>query len=353
MPSPDTRPPEPGRRFGPVTVISGPSNGLFPYCTSLLVDGGQERVLIDPGAGEEALRPVVASAGGVDVIINTHYHFDHIWGNHLVPGARAVLLNEVERECFPDIRAIGARLGILDFCGEEGLVEWIRAVSGQAPPSALLDAPPDAPLETQPRVPPSPPAEPALFPPPARYTPAFRREWWLSTRRPAETYPYGEFALGRVRLVMVHSPGHTEGFCCPYFPDEGLVYTGDIDLTRFGPWYFGCDGDIGAFIRSSKALLDLDAQWYLTGHEVGLVSKAEFAERLDSYLEVISARDRRIQELLATGAPPADLAEHGLIYPTRYHVDPWVRMWDAIGVRKHLERLGVELPALEVHHAPS
>jgi len=82
----------------------------------------QERALIDPGAGEEALRHVVASAGGVDVIINTHYHFDHIWGNHLVPGARAVLLNEVERECFPDLRAIGARLGILDFYGEEGLV---------------------------------------------------------------------------------------------------------------------------------------------------------------------------------------------------------------------------------------
>jgi glyoxylase-like metal-dependent hydrolase (beta-lactamase superfamily II) len=290
------------------------------------VDGDQERALIDPGAGEEALRHVVASAGGVDVIINTHYHFDHIWGNHLVPGARAVLLNEVERECFPDLRAIGARLGILDFYGEEGLVEWIRAVSRSASPDDS---------------------------PPARYTPAFRREWWLSTRRPAETYPYGEFAVGRVRVVMVHSPGHTAGFSCPYFPDEGLVYTGDIDLTRFGPWYFGCDGDIDAFVRSSRALLDLDAQWYLTGHEVGLVSKAEFAERLTAYLEVISARDRRIQELLAAGVPPADLAQHGLIYPTRYHVDPWVRMWDAIGVRKHLERLGAELPALEVHHAPS
>ena len=343
MPSPGTsRPPEPGRRFGPVTVISGPSSSWFPYCTSLLVDSGQERVLIDPGAGEEALRHVVASAGGVDVIINTHYHFDHIWGNHLVPGARAVLLNEVERECFPDLRAIGARLGILDFYGEEGLAEWIRAVSSSASPD-----------DPTPGAPPSPPVEPALFPPPARYTPAFRREWWLSTRRPAETYPYGEFALGRVRVVMVHSPGHTAGFCCPYFPDEGLVYTGDIDLTRFGPWYFGCDGDIDAFIRSARALLDLDAQWYLTGHEVGLVSKAEFAERLTAYLEVISARDRRIQELLATGAPPADLAQHGLIYPTRYHVDPWVRMWDAIGVRKHLECLGAELPAFEVHHAPS
>jgi glyoxylase-like metal-dependent hydrolase (beta-lactamase superfamily II) len=127
----------------------------------------QERVLIDPGAGEEALRHVVASAGGVDVIINTHYHFDHI------------------------------------FYGEEGLVEWIRAVSSPASPD---DPTPSELLKTQPGAP--------------------------------------------------HSP-------------------------------------------------------------------------------------------------PAGLARRGLIYPTRYHVDPWVRMWDAIGVRKHLERLGAELPALEVHHAPS
>ena len=76
--SPDSsRHPEPGRRFGPLTVIPGSSDSLFPYCTSLLVDGGRERALIDPGAGEEALGQAVA-AGGVDLLINTHCHFDHI-----------------------------------------------------------------------------------------------------------------------------------------------------------------------------------------------------------------------------------------------------------------------------------
>jgi len=66
------------------------------------------------------------------------------------------------------------------------------------------------------------------------------------------------------------------------------------------------------------------------------------------------AGEEALRHVVASaGAPSADLAQHGLIYPTRYHVDPWVRMWDAIGVRKHLERLGAELPALEVHHAPS
>jgi len=114
---------------------------------------------------------------------------------------------------------------------------------------------------------------------------------------------------------MVHSPSHTAGVYCPYFPDEGLVYTGDIDLTRFGPWYFGADGDIDGFIRSSRVLLDLDARWYLTGHEAGLLGRAEFAERLDSYLQVIATRDRRIQALLADGVSPGGLARHHLPSP--------------------------------------
>jgi hypothetical protein len=34
------------------------------------------------------------------------------------------------------------------------------------------------------------------------------------------------------------------------FPGEGIVYTGDIDLTSFGPWRFGADGDMDQFIKS-------------------------------------------------------------------------------------------------------
>lgn len=302
------------RRFGPVTVIPGEPSSAFPNCSSLLVDGGSERAVIDPGAGESALG---ATARGATLVVNTHYHFDHISGNHLFPRTR-VLLNEVERACFPDLEEIGSRLGIRWFYGNAGVAEWIREVAAAAPPQPGVAADPD---------------------PPAPYTPAFRPEWWLSTRAPAEAYPYGEFAIGRAKVVMVHTPGHTAGFCCPFFPDEGLVYTGDVDLTAFGPWYYGADGDIDAFAASAKALLDLDAEWYLTGHQEGLLRRAEFAERLEAYLAVIDRRDRRILELLAQGVAEAEITRHGIIYPTRYHSDPWVRMWEALATGKHLERL--------------
>ncbi len=310
-------------RFGPVTVVPGTPSSVFPRCTSLYVDGGRERAVIDPGAGPEALAETV---GCVDLVLNTHYHFDHIWGNHLYRSA-AVALNPIERNCFPDLEEVGSRLGIREVYGGEGVREWIEAVSTAAgeragapgaPASATSVAPPTA---------------------AAPFTPAFRPEWWLSTRTPARAYPYGEFSVGSARLVMIHSPGHTAGFACPYFPDEGLVYTGDIDLTSFGPWYAGSDGDIEAFVRSARALLDLDAEWYLTGHQEGLLRRAEFAERLEEYLGVIDERDRRALDLLAQGLAPEELGRRGLLYGERFHADPWVRMWDALAARKHVERL--------------
>jgi len=293
-----------GRRLGPVTVILGASAGVFPDCVSLLVDGGTEKAVIDPGTDAEALRRL---ARVVTRILNTHYHFDHIHGNRLFPNA-TVMLNQVEQECFPRLEAIADKLGIQEIYGDAGVAEWIQAVAAGTSP-------------------------------PAPFSPAFRPEWWSSTRVPAEAYPYGEFAIGSVRMVMVHSPGHTAGLACPFFPEEGLIYTADIDLTRFGPWYFGTDGDIDAFIRSSRALLALDAEWYLTGHEEGLLRRSEFAERLEGYLAIIDKRDRRILDLLGQGVSEERLTDHGVLYPTRYHVDPWVRMWDTLGTRKHVARL--------------
>ncbi len=330
-----------GRRFGPVTIIPGARSSVFPNCTSLLVDGGSERALIDPGAGEEALSVALgpsaagaattpAVAGRVTCVINTHYHFDHISGNHLFPGV-PVFLNEVERECFPNLEEIGSRLGIRQVYGDSGVADWIREVAAAANVTSDLGRPPPG----GPRA-----SHDGHGPDPrAPFSPAYRPEWWFSTRIPARAYPYGEFAVGSVRMVMVPSPGHTAGFCCPFFPDEGLVYTGDVDLTTFGPWYAGADGDIDAFIRSARALLDLDAEWFLTGHQEGLLRRAEFAERLEDYLAVIDRRDRLVLELLDQGVRKAEPAVSGIVYPSRYHSDPWIRMWDVVATAKHVERV--------------
>ncbi len=191
-----------GRRFGPVTVVPGDDSSSFSHCTGALVDGGDELTVIDPGAGKDALlaaterladaRTRDAACGSrVTHVINTHYHFDHIRENYLFAGA-VVMLNPVEKDCFPNLTEVGARLGVRQVYGDRGVDEWIRAVSGETGETARDQAP---------------------------FTPAFRREWWLSTRAAAAAYPYGEFTVGRVRMVMIHTPGHTAGLACPYYGD--------------------------------------------------------------------------------------------------------------------------------------
>lgn len=301
-------------QFGPITVIEGSGGARFPFCNSLLI-GGDPPVLIDPGAGPAVLVPLAATVG---VVLNTHYHFDHISGNHLFPRAR-LLINEVEAGDFRTRSGLAARLGITAADGPEGAGRWLDAVRqpGERPPAP---------------------------------TPHARHEWWLSTGRVDGTYPYGrEFGLGATAVVMVHTPGHTAGFCCPYFPREGLVYAGDYDLTSFGPWYAGADGDPAAMEASARRLAELDANHFVTGHQEGVLSRAEFLARLEDYLSVIRRRDERYLALVREGRDFAAIVAAGVLYPARYHNDPWVAMWERLTAAKHLARLkaaGEEIPPI-------
>ncbi|WP_027364462.1 MBL fold metallo-hydrolase [Desulfotruncus alcoholivorax] len=298
--------------FKSIKIINGPNASRFPSCTTLLVDGGDTVAVIDPGAGPEAFA-VVEDKYIIDIIINTHYHFDHINGNYLFPNAR-VLMNPVEAGFFSEIRNVAKWLGIAEIFGDSGVEDWIKKVSD---PKTRLTG----------------------------YSPCYRHEWWLSTRREAQSYQYDrEWQIGRVRVIMIHSPGHTRGFCCPYFPDEGLVYTGDIDLTGFGPWYFGSDGDIEEFVASARRVAQLDARWFLTGHQEGLLSRKEFKERLEQYLDIINQRQERLESMLREGIRPEEISGHGFVYAAKYQVDPWIAMWDKIAVRKHLNVLGMDVP---------
>ncbi|MCF6093794.1 MBL fold metallo-hydrolase [Microaerobacter geothermalis] len=291
--------------FKHLQVISGPNNSRFPYCTSLLIADRDIHAIVDPGAGPDALHSAVGERP-VNLVINTHYHFDHISGNHLFPHAQ-IWMNPIEADFFPNLDRVAERLGIKEIYGERGVEEWKENVADPQTP------------QTQ-------------------YSPSCRHEWWLSSRSPIHAYAYDiEWQIGQTRVVMVHAPGHTEGFCCPYFPDEGLVYTGDIDLTSFGPWYADIDGNIGDFIASARRIAQLDSDWFLTGHQAGMVSRSEFQIQLDRFLNIIGERHHRLIHLLESGVKPEEIHQHGLLYMPKYQTDPWIAMWERIAIRKHLE----------------
>ncbi len=292
--------------FGPITILPGENGSTFPFCTSVFIDG-DTRVLIDPGAGPGPLQKLKAE-NHVDIVVNTHYHFDHIAYNYLFDGAK-IFINEREGGCFRNRKHIGALLGMAEVYGDAWVNDWLERISN-----------PDTKQSP--------------------YSPQNNHKWWLSSARINGTYAWGQtFDFGTVTMQMIGAPGHSHGFSCPYFPDYGLVYTADMDLTDFGPWYGGTDGDIDAFIDSARKIAGLDAEIFVTGHEKGIVNKGEFTRGLTTFLEKIEERDRKILARLTEARTLDEINAMGLIYAKKFLVDDWICMWNKIMLKKHLERL--------------
>ena len=124
-----------------------------------------------------------------------------------------------------------------------------------------------------------------------------------------------------------------------YFPRYGAIYVADLDLTPFGPWYAGSDGDIDLFISSCRMIENVDAEFFITGHEIGILSKEEFRTGMERYLAVIEERDKKILSVLSAPFSLEEVVDRGLIYDRKYHMDAWIYMWEFITIKKHLQRL--------------
>lgn len=287
-------------------MIFGQDKSRFPFCTSVFLDD-DIKVLIDPGAGLQPLYELKTKVD-IDMVINTHYHFDHISCNYLFERSQ-IFINEKEAACFRDRRVLGTLLGMEEVYGKVWVDEWLKRIA-------------DPKTEQSP------------------FSPQNNHQWWLSTSRIDGQYKWGEvFDFGKTRMHALGTPGHSSGFSCMYFPEYGVIYTADLDLTAFGPWYGGSDGDIDLFIRSCKEIENIDAESFITGHEIGIVGKAEFSSRLKKFVGIIEKRDELIVSLLTKPLTMNELVIKGPIYGRKYHVDAWVYMWECVMIKKHLQRL--------------
>jgi hydroxyacylglutathione hydrolase len=293
--------------FEKIKVIPGANSNRFPFSVSIFIDDDTKAV-IDTGAGKKRLEALKRSYR-IDTVYNTHYHYDHINGNYLFSESE-IYLNDKEAVCFRDRRALGALLGIEEVYGRDRVEAWIERIKN-------------------PETPPSP------------HSPLNNHEWWLSTSRISGEYKWGDVInFGKTSMHVIAAPGHSVGYCCMYFPDEGVLYAADIDLSDFGPWYEGSDGDIDMFIDSCRKLVQIDAGHIITGHEKGILTSSEFKTGLVGYLGKIGKRDERIiKALKEKPSTVEEIARQGHIYGRRFHVDEFIYMWEMIMVKKHIERL--------------
>lgn len=293
-------------RFDRISIIPGEDGCRFPHCTSLLIDD-DVKVLIDPGAGLKTLTRLKRETS-IDLVINTHYHFDHIAYNYLFDQARTII-NEHEAPCYRDKKYLASLLGMEEVYGPAWVDAWIARI-----------------------------ADPATKQSP--FSPQNRHEWWLSASRVDEEYRWGDVMdFGKTRMQVIGAPGHSKGFSCLNFPDQGVMYVADLDLTSFGPWYAGSDGDIDCFIASCESIKAIDCDCFITGHEKGSLNRKDFLAGLDRFIEIIDERDRKILSVLQRPLSLKEIVDQGLIYGRKYHVDAWIYMWEFLMIKKHVRRM--------------
>ena len=280
-------------RFGPVTVLEGPGRGRYPEGNSLLVEGTREAVIIDPSLG---LLGRDGPLPQVHRVLNSHCHEDHIAGNHLFPDV-PWHFHELDAA---GIRSLDAFMEIYGF------------------PAGIEDS----------------------------FSQVLTDEFHFMPRENPDILQEGDtFDLGDVSVRVLHTPGHTRGHCC--FEVEWaqghnlrkLLYLGDIELTRFGPYYGDAWSNLEDFERSITRVRNIEADWYATFHHIGVLTGQEaFLERLDVFEAKIADREERLLEFLADAHDIEEIVAHRFIYRPTDDIS-FADGVERRSMEQHLERL--------------
>jgi glyoxylase-like metal-dependent hydrolase (beta-lactamase superfamily II) len=256
----------------------------------VLVDG-RVRAVIDAASDESQLL-AFKKEGRVDFLITSHAHEDHLIYNYLFPES-TFWAHALDAPHFEDVKSLADCYGDMP---SEAFQKWCD-----------------------------------FFITECHYVPR-KVDHFLEDGMVID--------FGDTKLEVIHTPGHTEGHCVFYFPQEKILFTGDLDLTRVGPYYADRTSNIEKTIRSLERLKGVKAETYLTAHGKGIYEGDP--AYIDRYLSMIFSREERLIELLRQGAKSLEeITAEGIIYGK----DPdCLGAWDLtiserMMIVKHLDRL--------------
>jgi len=184
---------------------------------SYLIRGDYKNVLIDSGVDknfsklQKSLLTLGLKIRDIDIVINTHEHFDHIGANRY----------------FQDYALIAAhRFAATKITVEDRYVTMYK--------SGDLNAP------------------------------SLKVHLWLESK--------SRFNLGNYSLNIIHTPGHTSGSICIYEPVWKILFAGDTVFAGGTLSYIGESGSVGDYIDSISHLATRKINELYPGH--GKVSKS-------------------------------------------------------------------------------
>lgn len=282
-----------------VKFVAGENQARFPFCNCLLIDD-EVRAIIDTGAGDTTLQLVNPPA--VDMVIYSHYHYDHVSGFKLFPQAE-VWAHPLDAVPMRSLKVFGY------YCGFE---LWPALMGRQGTPPMVW--------------------EDKEF----RMELGQQKFYYYYPLTVHQVFTDGHvFNLGETQIKAIHTPGHTAGHSAFYIEKDGILFSADIDANNWGPWYGNLHSDIDQYIDSIEKVIALQPKILLTCHEEPITQDIE--ERLRKYLNRIYERDERILNFLAEPKTLREIATQNYIY--HQHRAEIFLFWEMLMAQKHLDHL--------------
>jgi len=117
---------------------------------------------------------------------------------------------------------------------------------------------------------------------------------------------------GAVKMSFLSAPGHSPGHTAVHFPEEGVLFTSDLGLGPFGPWYGFEDCDIRLYIESIIRLKSLKPKILLTSHNG--IFREYIDEVFDHCIHAFFVREEAIRKKLEKGLSKEEIVEEGIYF---------------------------------------
>lgn len=275
-----------------IYLVQGKNNGHFPFSHSVLFFNDQnEAVLLDTGCGIETLNQVSEKIH-VYRIINSHTHPDHSAGNWIFNENVESIMVPIE-----GFDTSGNILALSNRFTEPG--EIAKYWRGTIP--KIMD---------------------------------------MKDCKPTHSFNHkSKFEIGDITLLPIHTPGHTIDHYCFYEPKDKILFSSDIDLTPFGPWYGHRESSISQFKTSIDNLRnEIEINTLVSSHK-GIITDNIYKE-LDNFYLTFEERTRKIKALLQEGVRTLDqFVERKPIYGDFPYAEPLLRFWEGQMISKHLTEI--------------
>jgi cyclase len=278
------------------------SEGGSAICNAGLVDLGGLLLVFDtfltPQAAEELYQFALDQfKHAPQVVINSHYHNDHVWGNQVFANEAQIISSTKTYQQFDT-------LGLEEY-------EWYTANAANKFEEIQKQYQGSADVE----------AQTALIGMLGYYAGLVEALPTLRVCKPNLTFDKQLNLHGdqRSAKLITFEGAHTSSDTALYLPQDGIIFTGDLLFVKAHPYL--SEGDPVLLLAVLHRLLTLDASIFVPGH--GPIGTAEDMHLMISYVEDCLSIGK---ELALAGADDAAISEipipnqyAGWIMPQMFH----------------------------------